>query len=205
MWRAWRPLPSAPKTLQRMHHGSLIRNVSWWVAKQHGLSWQLFLVRHKTCCPCCLICFWSPILVLTVLMPHISDTSRRRLFLLSDRGNSRPQLARASCCYHTEVRIPFSGLGTHAYILLPSCCSTAYLAVTDFSEVTGDTDCPGHPLHHLLCRYLCVTCNYPARQSGVKKLQSCKDALLACPELVLISGNRTNHQWSCCNAECALP
>mmetsp|Transcript_560 Transcript_560/g.1669 ORF Transcript_560/g.1669 Transcript_560/m.1669 type:complete len:852 (-) Transcript_560:470-3025(-) len=37
-------------------------------------------------------------------------------------------------------------------------------------------------------KYLCVTCNYPARQSGVKKLQSCKDALLACPELVLISG-----------------
>ncbi len=37
-------------------------------------------------------------------------------------------------------------------------------------------------------KYLVVTCNYPARARGVGKLQSIKDALDACPNLVLLPG-----------------
>lgn len=37
-------------------------------------------------------------------------------------------------------------------------------------------------------KYLIVTSNYPARQQGVAKLMSIKDAQQKCPDLVLISG-----------------
>ena len=37
-------------------------------------------------------------------------------------------------------------------------------------------------------KYLVVTCNYPARRSGVTKLMGTKEALRVCPDLVLISG-----------------
>ena len=39
-------------------------------------------------------------------------------------------------------------------------------------------------------KYLCVTCNYPARHRGVKKLMSIKEAQKICPELELVSGER---------------
>ena len=39
-------------------------------------------------------------------------------------------------------------------------------------------------------KYLVVTCNYPARSHGVKKLMSIKEAKRVCPQLVLVSGER---------------
>ncbi|KAK9826961.1 hypothetical protein WJX74_001872 [Apatococcus lobatus] len=37
-------------------------------------------------------------------------------------------------------------------------------------------------------KYLIVTCNYPARAAGVRKLMSIKEAQQICPDLVLVSG-----------------
>lgn len=37
-------------------------------------------------------------------------------------------------------------------------------------------------------KYLIVTSNYPARQKGVAKLMSIKEAQQKCPDLVLING-----------------
>ena len=37
-------------------------------------------------------------------------------------------------------------------------------------------------------KYLIVTCNYPARAAGLKKLMATSEAKRLCPEVVLVSG-----------------
>ena len=44
-------------------------------------------------------------------------------------------------------------------------------------------------------KYIVVTCNYPAREYGVTKLMSIKDAKEKCPSLVLVCGeDLTNYR-----------
>ena len=42
-------------------------------------------------------------------------------------------------------------------------------------------------------KYLMVTCNYVAREHGVKKMMSIKDAREVCPEIVIVSGEDLTH------------
>lgn len=39
---------------------------------------------------------------------------------------------------------------------------------------------------HFSCRYLVVTCNYPAREQGVTKLVNVAEARRRCPSIVLV-------------------
>lgn len=41
-------------------------------------------------------------------------------------------------------------------------------------------------------KYLIVTCNYIAREQGVSKMMSVKEALEKCPDLVLVRGEDLN-------------
>jgi DNA polymerase iota len=44
-------------------------------------------------------------------------------------------------------------------------------------------------------KYIIVTCNYVAREQGLTKLMTVKDALEKCPDLVLVSGeDLTNYR-----------
>jgi nucleotidyltransferase/DNA polymerase involved in DNA repair len=42
-------------------------------------------------------------------------------------------------------------------------------------------------------KYIVVTCNYKAREYGVTKLMSIKDAKDKCPQLILVNGEDLTH------------
>ena len=42
-------------------------------------------------------------------------------------------------------------------------------------------------------KYIVVTCNYKAREYGVTKLMSIKDAKEKCPQLILVNGEDLTH------------
>ena len=52
-------------------------------------------------------------------------------------------------------------------------------------------------------KYLIVTCNYPARSAGLKKLMSTQKAKALCPEVVLVSGEDLTPYRACAKKVCA--
>lgn len=57
------------------------------------------------------------------------------------------------------------------------------------AEMLADPTLPRDTPLGVQQKHIIVTCNYPARARGVKKLQTIKDAVAACPDLVIRDGS----------------